>query len=136
MTGARDDHHGDPSSSGGTGLPERIRASSTSTRHQIRYDRPQEAVVTAETPVVRPSRPLTAAPRYANAPASRQQPPRNRPDAAPAPLRLLVWTLLFALVLVFVLFLTVLVHPTWLSLLRNVVSTPQSLGVTLSRHLY
>lgn len=107
---------------------ERVRVTSTSARHQVHYDRPQEAVITAEIPVARAARPSTA-PRYMNPqPNARAMAPYTRPDAAPAPLRLLVWTMLFFFILIFVGFLAVLVHPGWMSFLRNTESAPQAVG--------
>lgn len=109
--------------------PDRVRATSASSRHTAAYDRPQGAVTTAEIPVVRTNRPPVASPRYAAArPGTRTQTWTARPEAAPAALRLFVWTLLFVFVLVLVGFCTVLVHPTWLSFLRNVVATPNALA--------
>jgi len=109
--------------------PDRVRATSASSRHTATYDRPQAAVTTAEIPVMRTNRPSAASTRYAaNRPGSRQQTWTARLEAAPAPLRLFVWTLLFVFILVLVGFITVLVHPTWLSFLRNVVATPHALA--------
>ncbi len=108
--------------------PDRVRATSASSRHTAAYDRPQATVTTAEIPVVRTGRP-SSSPRYpASRPGSRAQTWTARPEAAPAPLRLFVWTLLFLLILVLVGFITVLVHPTWLSFLRHVVATPNALA--------
>ncbi len=118
--------------------PDRVRATSSSSRHTAAYDRPQATVTTAEIPVVRTNRPSAASARYAaSRPGSRTQTWTARPEAAPAPLRLFVWTLLFILILVCVGYITVMVHPTWLSFLRNVVTAPHALAqlhhaVTLS----
>lgn len=109
--------------------PGRVRATSASSRHTAAYDRPQAAVTTAEIPVVRTSRPTTASTRSApGRSGARTQTWTARPEAAPAPLRLLVWTMLFLLILVLVGFGTVLVHPNWLAFLRNVVATPHALA--------
>ena len=109
---------------------DRVRATSASSRHTATYDRPQATVTTAEIPVVRTNRPPVTSARYAsNRPGLRPQTWTARPEAAPAPLRLLVWTLLFVLVLVLVGFITVLVHPAWFSFLRNVVTTSHALGL-------
>ena len=109
--------------------PDRVRATSANSRHTAAYDRPQATVTTAEIPVIRSNRPSSASNRYAsNRPGPRAQTWTARPDAAPAPLRLIVWTLLFVLILVLVGFITVLVHPTWLSFLRNVETVPHALA--------
>lgn len=109
--------------------PDRVRATSASSRHTAAYDRPQAAVMTAEIPVVRTNRPSAASARFAaTRPGTRTQTWTARPEAAAAPLRLFVWTLLFIFILVLVGFITVVVHPTWLSFLRNVVATPNALA--------
>ncbi len=130
MAGADEDTRGSsptPSSSEGFS---RVRATSTSSSHHVNFDRPQDTVITAEIPTVRSARPATAQIRYA-APrqSGRQQSWRARPDAAAAPLRLLVWIMLFFFILLFVGFIAVIVHPTWLSFLRHTVATPQAIGV-------
>ncbi|HUY07684.1 MAG TPA: hypothetical protein VMU99_10535 [Acidimicrobiales bacterium] len=109
--------------------PDRVRATSTSSRHTAAYDRPQATVATAEIPVIRSQRQSISSARYANTrPGTRPQMWTSRPEAAPAPLRLFVWTLLFIFILMMAGFVTVLVHPTWLSSLRNVSTTPHALA--------
>lgn len=109
--------------------PARVRATSTSGRRTTAYDRPQAAVTTAEIPVVRAPRPQSSSIRYGVArPGAGPQIWRSRPDAAPAPLRLFVWTLFFLFILLFVGLVTLVIHPTWLSFLRNTVPTPHTLA--------
>ena len=129
MTGSKDTNQEHGQTLGSADGAPRVRASSTSSRHVAVFDHLQAAVTTAEIPVIRSNRQGTATIRYASGRQNvRPQTWRARPDAAPAPVRLLVWTLLFIFILLLVGFVTVLAHPAWLSFLRNTTTTPHALG--------
>lgn len=129
MTGSQDSNEDQSTTFGPSDDAPRVRATSASARHTATFDRPQAAVTTAEIPVIRSNRQGSAPVRYASQRSNvRSQSWSARPDAAPAPVRLLVWTLLFIFILLLVGFVAVLAHPAWLSFIRNTTTAPQALA--------